>query len=136
MWKKAEQTYSENEPFKAIAEAGIQIKLVDSETGPGPVLRNSLWNSKGRENEVELLWHDPKKIGWKEFTSYKWKLSHRPNLGLIRLKLYEKEQLIADSQNIIDNTLKGGKLGVFCFSQEKTIWSNLKYQCNAKKNIL
>ncbi|RXM93565.1 Thrombospondin-3b [Acipenser ruthenus] len=27
--------------------------------------------------------------------------------------------------------MRGGRLGVFCFSQENIIWSNLRYRCNA-----
>lgn len=38
--------------------------------------------------------------------------------------------MVADSANIFDNTLKGGRLGVFCFSQEAIIWSDLVYRCN------
>ncbi|XP_051160772.1 cartilage oligomeric matrix protein-like isoform X1 [Leptopilina boulardi] len=129
MWKKGKQQYWVNKPFKAYADPGIQIKLVDSKTGPGPMLRNSLWNTKGHKNEVKLLWHDPKKIPWKAFTSYRWELVHRPIIGLIRLKLYNGNELIADSKNIYDNTLKGGKLGVYCFSQENIIWSNINYKC-------
>lgn len=33
---------------------------------------------------------------------------------------------------IIDTSMRGGRLGVFCFSQENIIWSNLKYRCNGK----
>ena len=39
---------------------------------------------------------------------------------------------MADSGNVIDNTLKGGRLGVFCFSQEQLIWSDLSYNCREK----
>merc|ERR1719150_1069718 len=40
------------------------------------------------------------------------------------------ENMVADSGNIFDGTLKGGRLGVFCFSQEMIIWSDLVYRCN------
>lgn len=40
---------------------------------------------------------------------------------------------MADSGNVYDSTLKGGKLGVYCFSQEKITWSNLLYVCKGKK---
>lgn len=40
--------------------------------------------------------------------------------------------MVADSGNIYDSTLKGGRLGVFCFSQEMIIWSDLVYRCNGK----
>jgi len=38
--------------------------------------------------------------------------------------------MVADSGNLFDTTLKGGRLGVFCFSQEAIIWSDLVYRCN------
>ena len=47
MWKKNTQTYWQATPFRAVAEPGIQMKLVQSETGPGQMLRNRyvrLWN--------------------------------------------------------------------------------------------
>lgn len=129
MWKQGQQNYWVPTPFLARGDPGIQIKLVDSQTGPGPMLRNSLWNTDGYPGEVKLLWHDPKKIPWQQFVSYRWNLVHRPSIGLIRLKLYSGQELIADSQNIFDNTLKGGKLGVYCFSQENIVWSNIEYKC-------
>lgn len=49
-----------------------------------------------------------------------------------RILFFEETELIADSGNIYDFTLKGGRLGVFCFSQEMVIWSDLVYRCNGK----
>ncbi|XP_043483302.1 cartilage oligomeric matrix protein-like isoform X1 [Leptopilina heterotoma] len=129
MWKKASQTYWEPVPFRAVAEPGIQIKLVNSETGPGKMLRNSLWRTGDTANQVKLLWKDPRNVGWKEHTAYRWRLIHRPKIGLIRLWIYEGDRLVADSKNIFDMTLKGGSLGVLCFSQEMIIWSSLHYKC-------
>jgi len=62
--------------------------------------------------------------------AYRWLLLHRPKIGLIRLRIFEGENMVADSGNVFDGTLKGGRLGVFCFSQEMIIWSDLVYRCN------
>jgi len=48
--------------------------------------------------------------------------------------MHEGNRLIFDSGNVFDSTLKGGRLGVFCFSQRMIIWSNLQYKCNSKGN--
>ncbi|XP_076639889.1 thrombospondin [Colletes latitarsis] len=128
-WKKGQQPYWMPTPFRAVGDPGIFLKLVDSTTGPGELLRNSLWHNQDTPNQVKILWRDPKKIGWKENTPYRWHLLHRPRIGLIRFRLYQGKQLMADSGNVYDSTLKGGRLGVYCFSQEKITWSNLLYKC-------
>lgn len=79
---------------------------------------------------MKLLWKDPRNVGWRERTAYRWLLLHRPKIGLIRLRIYEGERLVADSGNVYDNSLEGGRLGVLCFSQEMIIWSDLVYRCN------
>lgn len=135
MWKKNTQTYWQATPFRAVAEPGIQLKLVQSGTGPGQMLRNSLWHTGDTEDQVRLLWKDPRNVGWKEKTAYRWLLLHRPKIGLIRLRIFEGEHMIADSGNVFDSTLKGGRLGVFCFSQEMIIWSDLVYRCNGKYRL-
>lgn len=47
-----------------------------------------------------------------------------------RLVVYERSSVIVDTKTICDKTkLKGGKLGVFVFSQESVIWSDLRTEC-------
>uniref|UniRef100_A0A803T6V3 Thrombospondin 4 n=1 Tax=Anolis carolinensis TaxID=28377 RepID=A0A803T6V3_ANOCA len=130
MWKQTEQTYWQATPFRAVAEPGIQLKAVKSKTGPGEHLRNSLWHTGDTNDQVRLLWKDPRNVGWKDKVSYRWFLQHRPQVGYIRARFYEGSDLVADSGVTIDTTMRGGRLGVFCFSQENIIWSNLKYRCN------
>uniref|UniRef100_A0A8D3EF07 Thrombospondin 4b n=1 Tax=Scophthalmus maximus TaxID=52904 RepID=A0A8D3EF07_SCOMX len=130
MWKQTEQTYWQATPFRAVAEPGIQLKAVKSRSGPGEHLRNSLWHTGDTNDQVRLLWKDPRNVGWKDKVSYRWYLQHRPQVGYIRARFYEGTELVADSGVTIDTTMRGGRLGVFCFSQENIIWSNLKYRCN------
>ncbi|XP_029018544.1 thrombospondin-4a isoform X2 [Betta splendens] len=130
MWKQTEQTYWQASPFRAVAEPGIQLKAVKSNTGPGEYLRNSLWHTGDTPEQVRLLWKDPRNVGWKDKVSYRWFLQHRPQIGYIRARFFEGSNLVADTGVIIDTSMRGGRLGVFCFSQENIIWSNLKYRCN------
>ncbi|KAM7416429.1 hypothetical protein PAMA_018474 [Pampus argenteus] len=130
MWKQTEQTYWQAAPFRAVAEPGIQLKMVKSKTGPGEYLRNSLWHTGHTPDQVRLLWKDPRNVGWKDKVSYRWFLQHRPQVGYIRARFFEGPSLVADTEVIIDTSMRGGRLGVFCFSQENIIWSNLKYRCN------
>ncbi|XP_053726284.1 thrombospondin-4a [Synchiropus splendidus] len=130
MWKQTEQTYWQAAPFRAVAEPGIQLKVVKSKTGPGEYMRNSLWHTGDTPEQVRLLWKDPRNVGWKDKVSYRWFLQHRPQVGYIRARFFEGSNLVADTGVIIDTSMRGGRLGVFCFSQENIIWSDLKYRCN------
>ena len=43
--------------------------------------------------------------------------------------MYEASTKLFDTGDIFDNGLAGGRVGVFTFSQERAIWSQLKYIC-------
>ena len=69
--------------------------------------------------------------GWTYDTSYRFAITHLPDCGIIRLKLYEGAKLLHESGDIVDNgpeSLRGGRLGVYCDSQESITWSALGYK--------
>ena len=37
-----------------------------------------------------------------------------------------------DSGNVYDTEYSGGRLGVYCLSQEQIIWSQLEYTCGTQ----
>lgn len=50
-------------------------------------------------------------------------------MGLIRVVIEDENGTVADTGELFDFTFAGGKIGLFSFSQENVIWSNLKYSC-------
>ncbi|CAB3985904.1 thrombospondin-3 isoform X2 [Paramuricea clavata] len=129
-WKKTEQVYWIENPFRAVGISGLQLKKVQSFSGPGHRLRNALWHSRSTPNEIELLWSDIRQAGWEAHVRYHWQLMHRPQHGLIRLKFYKGRREFADTGYIHDNTFAGGRMGLYVFSQAQVVWTDLSYRAN------
>ncbi|CAH1238208.1 THBS3 [Branchiostoma lanceolatum] len=113
---------------------GLQIKLVDSITGPSTALATALWHTHDTTNQVKLLWHDPDMRGWEHRTPYTFHLIHRPSIGLIRVTISNDMEVLTDTGNVYDTTILGGRLGVFQYNQSGVIWSNLRYTCGDREN--
>ncbi|CAL4062796.1 unnamed protein product, partial [Meganyctiphanes norvegica] len=127
MWKRSNQTYWVGHNSMAIA--GLQLKKVHSSTGPSEFLADALWGTKTTA-QVTLLWHDSSQVPWDHATSYRWQLIHRPHIGLIRFRFLTSSGIIADSGNIYDDDIGGGRLGIYCASQAYITWASLAYSCN------
>ena len=63
-----------------------------------------------------------------------WWLTFSPSLppslsSSLRLRVYTDEGMFLDSGCVCDAQIKGGRLGLYVFSQEEAIFSNLMYGC-------
>ncbi len=54
-WRSSNDTYYVKSPFLAEAKSGLEIKVVKSATGPGKMLRNSLWKSGKTRKQVNSI---------------------------------------------------------------------------------
>ena len=110
-----------------------QLKRVISSTGPiGTHLSDAARKSESVSGQTEILWmSSDSSSGWTHDTAYRFYILHLPDEGLIHVKIYEGATLLHDSGDIIDNgmeSLRGGRLGVYCDSQEGIKWSALSYK--------
>ena len=92
--------------------------------------------------------------GWNYDTSYEFHITHLPDTGLITLKLFSGASLIHNvtvqviiititmtiivtlivtRQDSGADRLRGGRLGVYCDSQEMISWSALSYRSSLLK---
>lgn len=133
-WKKTNETYSARTPFVSRAMSGIQIKVVDSQSGPGATLRNALWRTGDTGNEVRTIWYDRNFAGWEYKKAYFWNMKYKADTGCMRVKFFSGSTQIVDTGCVCDKTIIGGKIGVFSFSQANVIWSNIRYSCVAGGN--
>ena len=49
-----------------------------------------------------------------------------------RLQVFEGKNLYFDTGCLFDKTIKGGKVGLFVFSQKNVIWSDIKVKCEGE----
>ncbi|CAL4094625.1 unnamed protein product, partial [Meganyctiphanes norvegica] len=132
MWKKNTQTYWQATPFRAVAEPGIQLKLVDSLTGPGQMMRNSLWHTGDTEDQElpEILWKKLPERLWKKKPM--WIPLRQGQIWLINLRYFEEpgggEGLGGEEEEEQQNQMKAGSLKNPCHNKEILQWdSNALY---------
>ena len=82
--------------------------------------------------ETELLWRAPEggnSDGWNAQTAVRIRVTHRPKLSLMTVKVWQGATLVAESGDITDqgqDSLKGGRVGIYSESQEKVTWSAMR----------
>ncbi|KAK7072801.1 hypothetical protein SK128_028189 [Halocaridina rubra] len=133
-WKKLKQRDYWH-PERVTANAGIQMKLVNTSSSFGQEMRDALWSSQSTL-QASVLWTDSKNTGWDYGRLYEWEITHLASTGLINLKISTEGGILAQTGDIYDSTLRGGRLGVFCFSQQEIIWMNLKARCIDSTNFM
>lgn len=47
-----------------------------------------------------------------------------------RLQVFRGQFVLFDTGCLYDKSLKGGKVGLFVFSQESVVWSDTRIRCN------
>eukprot|EP00493_Phyllostaurus_siculus_P001597 UN01605 len=75
---------------------GIQLKLIESTTGPAEALAQALYHADDTNNQVQLLWQDPNLVGWECKQAYRWELQHRPDIGSIKIVIKQGETVLVD----------------------------------------
>merc|ERR1712142_363496 len=135
-----------------------QVKRINSATGTvGHDLSNAIRSQESVAGQTEVLYkystttkaskisdsdddEGPGKLnkqgdiyeGWQYDTGYRFHIHHEPKIDLINVKIYVGSKMIVDTGDIIDNSsesLKGGRLGVYCDSQEEITWAQMSYRC-------
>ncbi|XP_071504671.1 uncharacterized protein [Diadema antillarum] len=108
---------------------GVMIKRVTAPSATGDTMFYALYRHDNHGGYTKVLWHDRPSTTWEYRTSYRWRLTFRPSIGMFRLYIYSNNGLIVDSGEVFDIAFQGGKVGLFQLDQHNIIWSNLNYQC-------
>jgi len=116
------------------------LRRVNSKTGhPSKELKKALFGfgkSTGDtpvEGQTTVLYKHPT-AGWKDHTAYSWLVEAKPDTAVkgaqnITLKISEGSKVIVDEVIVDKDGLAGGRLGVFCQSQEDVIWARMSTEC-------
>ncbi|XP_068721591.1 uncharacterized protein [Montipora capricornis] len=132
MWRRENINYGDGDINAGIK--GVQLKVVNSATGPGLSSAKALWHTGDTPNQVTLLWDDPSMKGWQHQTPYQFHITHRPSIGLIRVRIKQGEKILTDSGNVYNTLLSGGRLGMIVYGQHDVIWSRLEVRCFDRVN--
>ena len=53
-----------------------------------------------------------------------------------RLKILAKGEVVIDTGYLVDRTLKGGRVGLYVFSQSDVTWKHLSYKANGRRALV
>jgi syndecan 4 len=129
-WKGRTEQYFRHACGTATA-TGLSVKKHYSQLTES-CLRNAIWHSHSYYGASTPLFTSS--VSWKHRTAYTFHVTHRPSVGLIQVVIENENGTVADTGQLFDFSYAGGRIGLFCFSQENVIWSNLKYSCAERIN--
>jgi len=111
-----------------------RMTRVHSITGhPSNELQDAIfkWNTQPTSvpGQTEIIWGPHPTLGWEAHTPYKWVVEQRSDEKTIHLQITRGSELIIDEIVQDVNGLAGGRLGVYCSSQQEIIWSRMSTEC-------
>ncbi|XP_042864016.1 cartilage oligomeric matrix protein-like [Penaeus japonicus] len=127
MWKRTSESYTSG-GYSTFGDAGVHLKRIMSGSGPSTRLETALFETNSTAGHTELLWHHP--FPWSPGMAYRWKILHRPLIGVIRVSIGLGSTPLVDSGNIYNDVLRGGRFGPFCQFLNDTIWADVKFRAN------
>ncbi|CAB3979596.1 cartilage oligomeric matrix, partial [Paramuricea clavata] len=114
---------------KASPNNGLVMKEVKSTTGPSQDLYNALQNAQSVSRQANILWEDPKNLGWDHRTAYKFVLTLNSARKNIRVNVYKGSDNIISSPELYAGMYRGGRLGMVSFNQGDVLWTALDVKC-------
>ena len=84
-----------------------------------------------------MIWANTN-LGWNVNTEHEFFIKHRPRTGIINVQIKRGGSKIVDTGDIqvnVSSGMLGGRVGVFCSSQDNVLWTDMSYKCQGKTKM-